>query len=59
MLHGLDLLISQEVKMPVKVVEDSLTVMVRGAGMILENLDELKEVLNDENEKAPPRGSKE
>jgi rod shape-determining protein MreB len=59
LLHGLDLLISQEVKMPVKVVEDSLTVMVRGAGMILENLDELKEVLNDENEKAPPRGSKE
>ena len=59
LLQGLDLLISQEVKMPVKVVEDSLTVMVRGAGMILENLDELKEVLNDENEKAPPREIKE
>ncbi len=59
LLQGLDILISQEVKMPVKVVEDSLTVMVRGAGMILENLDELKEVLNDENEKAPPRGIKE
>jgi len=59
LLRGLDFLISQEVKMPVKVVEDSLTVMVRGAGMILENLDTLKEVLNDENEKMPPRGSKE
>ena len=59
LLQGLDILISQEVKMPVKVVEDSLTVMVRGAGMILENLDELKEVLNDENEKAPPREIKE
>jgi rod shape-determining protein MreB len=59
LLQGLDFLISQEVKMPVKVVEDSLTVMVRGAGMILENLDELKEVLNDENEKALPREIKE
>ncbi len=59
LLHGLDRLISQEVKMPVKVVGDSLTVMVRGAGMILENLDELKDVLNSENERVPLRENKE
>jgi actin-like ATPase involved in cell morphogenesis len=33
--------------MPVKLVEDPLTAVVRGAGVVLENLDELREVLVD------------
>jgi actin-like ATPase involved in cell morphogenesis len=33
--------------MPVKLVEDPLTAVVRGAGVVLENLDELSEVLVD------------
>ncbi len=54
-LRGLDQLIMKEVKMPVKIIEDPLTVMVRGAGAILESLDELREVLIEEKELEPPK----
>lgn len=54
-LKGLDQLIMKEVKMPTKIIEDPLTVMVRGAGAILESLDSLKEVLTDENNFEPPK----
>lgn len=47
LLKGLDTLITKETKMPVKIVEDPLTSVVRGAGLVLENLDELSEVLVD------------
>lgn len=55
LLKGLDSLIQQETKMPVKIIEDPMTVMVRGAGMVLENIEELREVLADAQELAPPR----
>lgn len=45
LLHGLDTLLSHETKLPVKVVDDPLTAIVRGCGIVLENLDELKDVL--------------
>jgi len=54
LLKGLDKLISQEVKIPVKIVEDPLTAMVRGAGMILESLDQFKGVLLDEHDQSMP-----
>ena len=45
LLRGLDILIQEEVKIPTRLVEDPVTTVVRGAGMVLENLDELDEVL--------------
>lgn len=45
LLRGLDKLIAEETKMPVKIVDDPLTAVARGAGIILEDLDKLKEVL--------------
>lgn len=45
LLRGLDKLINKETKMPTKVVDDPLTAVARGAGIILEELDRLKEVL--------------
>lgn len=45
LLRGLDKLIARETKMPVKVVDDPLTAVARGAGIILEELDRLKDVL--------------
>jgi rod shape-determining protein MreB len=45
LLRGIDKLISKETKMPVKVIDDPLTAVARGAGIILEELDKLKEVL--------------
>lgn len=47
LLKGLDKIISQETKMPVKITEDPLTTVVRGTGIILEDLDSLREVLID------------
>ncbi len=45
LLRGLDTLISQETKLPVRVVEDPLTAVVRGCGLVLEDLDSLKGIL--------------
>ncbi|MCK4781932.1 rod shape-determining protein [Candidatus Parcubacteria bacterium] len=54
LLRELDVLITKETKIPVKVAEDPLTTVVRGAGIVLENIDELSEVLVEtEYEEAP------
>lgn len=45
LLRGLDKLVAEETQMPVKVADDPLTAVVRGTGVVLENLDELCEVL--------------
>ncbi|MDP2910039.1 MAG: rod shape-determining protein, partial [bacterium] len=55
LLKGLDVMIKDEVKMPVKIIEDPMTAMVRGAGMVLENIDQLSDVLAEEGELATPR----
>ncbi|MDO8577451.1 MAG: rod shape-determining protein [Candidatus Wildermuthbacteria bacterium] len=55
LLRGLDTLITKETKIPTRVVEDPLTAMVRGAGLVLENLDELSEVLVETEDLEPPR----
>ena len=44
-LRGLDKLIAQEARVPVHVVDDPLTSVVRGTGIVLEDLENLKEVL--------------
>ncbi len=54
LLRGLDRLIQEEAKIPVKVAEDPLTAVVRGTGIILEDVDALAEVLvRTEYEKTP------
>ncbi|MBZ9571814.1 rod shape-determining protein [Patescibacteria group bacterium] len=45
LLRGLDILVAKETKILTKIIDDPMTAMVRGAGMVLENLDELQEVL--------------
>jgi rod shape-determining protein MreB len=45
LLRGLDSLITKETKIKARVVEDPMTAVARGAGLVLENLDELAEVL--------------
>ena len=54
LLRGLDRLISEQAKMPVKVADDPLTAVARGAGIVLEDVEKLKEVLvSMEDEKTP------
>jgi len=55
LLKDLDTLITKETKMPVKIIDDPLTAVARGAGMVLEKLDELQEVLVETEEMEPPR----
>lgn len=45
LLRGFDRLLAEETKMPVRVEEDPLTAVARGAGIILEDIEKLKEVL--------------
>lgn len=54
LLRGLDNLVQRETKMPTKVVEDPMTAVVRGAGLVLEKLDELQEVILEVRTLEPP-----
>jgi rod shape-determining protein MreB len=54
LLRGLDVLIQKETRMPTRIIEDPMTAVVRGAGMVLENLDDLQEVLVETDQLEPP-----
>jgi rod shape-determining protein MreB len=45
LLRGLDELVKKETRIPVTIIDDPLTTVVRGAGLILEDIDNLQEVL--------------
>ncbi len=45
LLRGLDELIKKETKVPVTIIDDPLTTVVRGTGLILEDLTNLQDVL--------------
>jgi len=55
LLKGLAAFIQKETKIPTKVIEDPTTAVVRGAGMVLENLDQLHEVLVETEYLEPPK----
>lgn len=55
LLRELDTLVAKDTKIPARIVEDPLTAVVRGAGLVLENLDELRDVLVETENLEPPR----
>ena len=55
LLRGLDKLVAQETQMPVKITEDPLTAVVRGCGVVLEDIDALKDILVTTQYQEPPR----
>lgn len=55
LLRGLDQLIAEETKIPVFVTDDPLTAVVRGAGIVVEDLENLKDVLVTTNFERIPR----
>ena len=55
LLRGLDELIAEQTEMPTKLVEDALTAVVRGAGVVLEDVDALKDVLVSTRYEEPPK----
>jgi rod shape-determining protein MreB and related proteins len=50
LIKGLDKLINQHIKVPVHIADEPLTAVARGAGVILENLDDFKDILIEEED---------
>lgn len=55
LLRGFAELLAKETGIPVKIAEDPLTAVVRGTGVILENIDKLKDTLVDTKEISVPK----
>lgn len=54
LLRGLDQLVTEQTDMPIKVIEDPLTAVVRGTGIVLEDIDAVKGVLVNTQYEEPP-----
>jgi rod shape-determining protein MreB len=50
LIRGIDRAIRKEIDVPVRVAEDPLTCVARGAGLIIENLDKFKEALESDED---------
>ncbi len=55
LIVGLDKLLQNVLKIPIYVVEDPLSAVARGTGIILDDLDFYKEVLTGNQDELPPR----
>ncbi len=55
LIKGLDKLIANQTEIPVRMMEDPLTAVVRGTGIVLENLENLKDVLVENQYEKPLR----
>jgi rod shape-determining protein MreB len=54
MLRGFDALLAAETKMKVNIVEDPLTAVARGGGIVLEQLEAMKSILLATDSSASP-----
>ncbi len=54
-LRDLDKLIATETKIPVVKIDDPLTAVVRGTGIVLEDLEHLREILIENDAGTPLR----
>jgi len=55
LLRKLDTLITKETKIPTKIIDDPMTAVVRGAGLVLENLDQFHDLLVEKEYLEPPK----
>lgn len=55
LLRGFDVLLQKHLKIPIYIAEDPLTAVARGTGVILDNFDEFKEVLINNDDASVPR----
>lgn len=54
-IHGLTGLLEKELGIPVILVDEPHTAVVRGTGIVLENLDRYQDILIDNEDELPPR----
>jgi len=55
LIRGLDIILSENLKIPVHFVEDPLTAVARGTGIIIENMELYKESLIQNEDELPPK----
>ncbi len=55
MIYGLQSVLEREIGIPVYVADDPMTAVVRGTGIVLDDMDTYKEVLIDNEDELPPR----
>jgi rod shape-determining protein MreB len=55
LLSGLDRRVAEATQMPVHVADDPLTCVVRGTGLVLQEMDRMERVLVTETYSRPPR----
>ncbi|OHB24795.1 MAG: rod shape-determining protein [Parcubacteria group bacterium RIFOXYD2_FULL_52_8] len=55
LLHGLQKRLANELKIPIYVSEDPLTAVVRGTGIVLEDVEFYRELLVDSDDELPPQ----
>ena len=53
LIRGLDKLLANQTGIPVRMMEDPLTAVVRGTGIVLDDMEHLKEVLIEEEDRKP------
>lgn len=54
-ISGLVALLEKELEIPVHLVDDPVTAVVRGTGVVLEHISEYRDILIDNEEELPPR----
>ncbi len=52
-ISGFSELLEESVRIPIHIAHDPMTAVVRGAGIIIENLDEYRDILIDGDEGLP------
>lgn len=55
LINGLDVLLSESLKLPVHIAEDPLTAIARGTGIILEDIAKYQEVIIQNEDELPPK----
>lgn len=55
LIKNLDVLLQEYLKIPVRIADDPLTAVARGAGIILENLEDFRDVLIQNEDELPPK----
>lgn len=55
LLKNLDALIAEYVKIPIRIADDPLTAVARGAGIVLEDLRRFEDVLLEKEDELPPK----
>ena len=55
LISGLREMLEEEIKLPIQISDDPLTAVVRGTGIVLENIEQYREALIDNEDELPPK----